>query len=271
MPSSVRAVEDAGAEQTAQRLNQAIQPRDSGAVLPQSSGGSHRRLEGCAVSPGVFLGSLPPGASAAPALAALGEAAKLGAPASPIDAPRSPAPSSRSSGGARKRPRRPGPAGRSRRRRSGSEEWTPKHTEADAVSGPKAAIAGMSAAATANGSSGPEDSVDGTTAPSTAAGGANFQRGCGNPVVQVSRELKQSFDAHIADQLRQCTVSVTEGGPEHAPVLGRVLQLACQALRDMLDKNVVTAALVRTQFGEFQAVSPLRGCSSATGGCMPLE
>ena len=75
--------------------------------------------------------------------------------------------------------------------------------------------------------------------------------------MQVSRELKASFDAHISEQLRQCTVSVTEGGPEHAPVLGRVLQLACMALREMLDKNVVTAAHVRTQFGDFQAVRSL--------------
>lgn len=76
-------------------------------------------------------------------------------------------------------------------------------------------------------------------------------------MLQVSRELKANFDAHVSEQLRQCTVSVTNGGPEHAPVLGRVLQLACMALREMLDKSVVTADHVRNQFGDFQAVRNL--------------
>lgn len=162
----------------------------------------------------------------------------------PILAPsddRSPGPSR---SGGRKR-RRAGPKGR---RRSGSEDWTPSGAEGDA----SVEVAGDGT--TAGGSSSPDHSNDGASIPGLAGGGSSFQRGCGNPVVQVSRELKQSFDAHVAEQLRQCTISVTEGGPEHVPVLGRVLQLACHALRDMLDKKVVTATHIRAQFGEFQAV-----------------
>lgn len=235
----------------------------------------------------VFLSSLPPGSAAAPALATPSPVKAPLAAISTGGAPRSPAPSS-TSGGAKKRTRgRQAQPSRSRRRRSGSEEWTPPRVDGEAVSGPRAAAVAAS--------SGPEDSVEGAPA----ATGGNFQKGCGNPVVQVrflsctvpsyvvrmcsveftackavcgelnlkgvttrfvlqvSRDLKQSFDTHISEQLRQCTVSVTEGGPEHAPVLGRVLQLACMALREMLDKNVVTAAHVRTQFGDFQAVRSL--------------
>lgn len=181
----------------------------------------------------------------------------------PVLAPsddRSPGPSR---SGGRKR-RRAGPRGR---RRSGSEDWTPSGAEGDAsveVAG------GGGGGTTAGGSSSPDHSNDGASIPGLAGGGSSFQRGCGNPVVQVSRELKQSFDAHVAEQLRQCTISVTEGGPEHVPVLGRVLQLACHALRDMLDKKVVTATHIRSQFGEFQAVCLLHPCFTphATLDCM---
>lgn len=166
----------------------------------------------------------------------------------PILAPsddRSPGPSS---GGGRKR-RRSGPKGR---RRSGSEDWTPSGAEGNASV--EVAGGGGGGGTTAGGSSSPDHSNDGASIPGLAGGGSSFQRGCGNPVVQVSRELKQNFDSHVSEQLRQCTISVTEGGPEHVPVLGRVLQLACHALRDMLDKKVVTATHIRSQFGEFQAV-----------------
>lgn len=160
--------------------------------------------------------------------------------------------------GGRKR-RRSNPKGR---RRSGSEDWTPSGAEGDA------SVEVAAAGTTVGGSSSPDHSNDGASIPGLAGGGSSFQRGCGNPVVQVSRELKQSFDAHVAEQLRQCTISVTEGGPEHVPVLGRVLQLACHALRDMLDKKVVTATHIRSQFGEFQGVRTVSRvtCVCASGG-----
>lgn len=118
----------------------------------------------------MFLSSLPPGSAAAPALASP-PAVRAPAPApSPERGPRSPAPSSTSGGRKRARGRQQQPS-RSRRRRSGSEEWTPPKGD-DAVSGPPAAAPALS---------GPKDSVDGAA---TATGG-QFQKGCGNPVVQV--------------------------------------------------------------------------------------
>ena len=120
----------------------------------------------------MFLSSLPPGSMAAPALASPTPARSPPPPASPGHAPRSPAPSSTSGGKKRTRGRQQQPS-RSRRRRSGSEEWTPPRGDgADAASGPPTAVAASSAL---------EESVDGAAA----ATGGQFQKGCGNPVVQV--------------------------------------------------------------------------------------
>jgi hypothetical protein len=83
--------------------------------------------------------------------------------------PRSPAPGSTNGGKKRSRGRQPHP-GRSHRHRSGSEGWTPPKADGEAATALRVAA------------SGPEDAAEGSTG---ATGNGGFQKGCGNPVVQV--------------------------------------------------------------------------------------